>query len=62
MLWRYDVAKKAKAREHVFLECSGCGNRNYRVSKRVKGGTPKLELKKYCRFERKHTLHKEKRK
>ncbi len=56
------MAKKAQAREFVFLQCSVCGNRNYRVSKRVKGGTPKLELKKYCRFDRKHTLHKEKRK
>ncbi len=56
------MAKKAQAREHVFLECSVCGNRNYRTSKRTKGGTAKLELKKYCRFERKHTLHKEKKK
>jgi ribosomal protein L33 len=28
----------------------------------VVDGTPKLELKKYCRFERKHTTHKLKRK
>ena len=56
------MAKKALAREYIFMECDDCGQRNYRTSKRVKGGTPKLELKKYCRSERKHTIHKEKRK
>ena len=50
------------ARDFVFLECTGCGRRNYRVSKKVKGSQKKLELKKYCSHERKHTLHVEKKK
>ena len=48
-------------REYVWLECSGCGNRNYRTHKETRG-TNRLELKKYCRKERKHTVHKESRK
>ena len=56
------MAKKAQARDYVTLECTECGNQNYRTSKRLKGGTPRLELKKYCKFDRRHTAHKERRK
>jgi large subunit ribosomal protein L33 len=55
------MAKKSK-RENVWLECKDCGQRNYRTNISVVDGTPKLELKKYCKFERKHTTHKLKRK
>ena len=50
------------ARDYVFLECTECKHRNYRVSKKVKGQQIKLELKKYCPNERKHTMHIEKKK
>ena len=53
---------KADARDYVSLECEVCGNRNYRTSKKLKGATYKLRLKKYCRYCRSHALHKEKRK
>ena len=56
------MAKKAQARTYVTLECTECGNQNYRTSKRVKGGAPRLELKKYCKHERRLTVHKERRK
>jgi len=56
------VAKKALARDYVTLECTECGEQNYRTSKRVKGGAARLELKKYCRRELRHTLHKERKK
>jgi len=57
------MAKGKKAgREYVFLECDKCGNRNYRTSHKTAGGAARLELKKYCRFDREHTVHKEKRK
>jgi large subunit ribosomal protein L33 len=49
-------------RECVWLECSVCGARNYRTERLVKGTSDRLERKKYCRKERKHTLHKESRK
>ncbi|MBN1443275.1 MAG: 50S ribosomal protein L33 [Planctomycetes bacterium] len=54
--------KKAAAREYVSLECPECRSRNYRTSKRVKGGAPKLALMKYCSTCRKHTQHAEKKK
>ena len=45
----------------IFLECSECGRRTYTLRKAPKAQW-KLELKKYCRFDRKHTPHKEKKK
>ena len=48
-------------REYVWLECTACGSRNYRTQKETRGAD-RLELKKYCRKERKHTPHKESRK
>jgi large subunit ribosomal protein L33 len=48
-------------REYVWLECTVCGARNYRTHKETRGAD-RLELKKFCRKERKHTPHKESRK
>jgi len=56
------MAKKKSKREYVWLECQQCGRRNYRTSVSVAAGTPKLELKKYCSHERRHTAHKIRRK
>ena len=56
------MAKKAAARDYVSLECPDCKSRNYRTSKRTKGGAPKLELSKFCRWCRKHTQHIERKK
>lgn len=55
------MAKSVK-REYVWLQCTECGDLNYRVTVNVQGGTPKLELKKYCPRTRKRELHKVKRK
>jgi len=49
-------------REMVWLQCTGTGDLNYRTELKVLGGAPKIELKKYCKRLRKHTLHKIKRK
>ncbi|MCX7974617.1 MAG: 50S ribosomal protein L33 [Candidatus Aminicenantes bacterium] len=46
-------------REIVTLQCSECKRRNYTTTRNKKKQTEKLELKKYCRFCQKHTLHKE---
>jgi len=48
-------------REYMSLECTVCGNRNYRTSRETRQGK-KLRLKKYCKYDRKHTVHVEKRK
>ncbi len=53
---------KSKAREYVWMQCADCKALNYRTNVRVQGGAPKLELKKFCPEERKHTVHKLKRK
>ena len=46
-------------RELVILACQECKRRNYTTT-RNKTLTPgRLEMKKYCRFERKRTMHKE---
>jgi large subunit ribosomal protein L33 len=43
----------------ILLQCTECKNRNYSTMKNKKNTTGKLEIKKYCRSCRKHTLHKE---
>ena len=45
-------------REYVWLECTETGMRNYRIQKETRG-TERLELKKYCPTDRKHTVHRE---
>jgi len=51
------MAKKTK-REFYWMECVDCGERNYRTQVNVMGGVPKMELNKYCKRERKRTVHK----
>ncbi|MDX1775824.1 MAG: 50S ribosomal protein L33 [Desulfobulbales bacterium] len=46
-------------RNIVTLGCTECKNRNYTTTKNKKNTPQKLEFKKYCRFCRSHTLHKE---
>jgi large subunit ribosomal protein L33 len=43
----------------VFLECTECRNRNYTTGKRARAEY-KLEKKKFCKFCRSHTDHREK--
>jgi len=56
---------KAPRRVKITLECQSCktsgvpGVSRYHTTKNKKTKTGRLELKKYCRFERKHTVHRE---
>jgi ribosomal protein L33 len=49
----------------IHLECTTCraattpGVSRYSLRKNKKKNPKRLELMKYCRYERKHTLHKE---
>ncbi|MBW1742867.1 MAG: 50S ribosomal protein L33 [Deltaproteobacteria bacterium] len=43
----------------VTLACSECKRRNYTTTKNKRSTPDKLTFKKYCRFCRTHTLHKE---
>ncbi len=47
------------AREVITLECTVCKERNYQTDKNTKLQKDKLELNKYCKSCKKHTLHKE---
>ncbi|MCT4611979.1 MAG: 50S ribosomal protein L33 [Clostridia bacterium] len=43
----------------VTLECTECKNRNYSTTKNKKTIPERMELKKYCKFCKKSTVHKE---
>jgi large subunit ribosomal protein L33 len=46
-------------RVNILLACTECKRRNYASVKNKKNTTGRLELKKYCPWDRKHTLHRE---
>ena len=46
-------------REHITLACTECKQRNYTSTRNKRRTTERVELKKYCRFDRKHTVHRE---
>ena len=58
---KWEVPKKMAndARVKITLVCSECKQRNYDTKKNKKNDPDRLEMNKYCRFCRKHTLHKE---
>jgi large subunit ribosomal protein L33 len=47
------------ARELITLACTVCKRRNYVTQKNKKNDPDRLELRKYCRWCRKHTPHRE---
>jgi large subunit ribosomal protein L33 len=51
--------KKSGNVEKVALLCSECKRKNYTTFRNKKNMQGKLEIKKYCKWEKKHTLHKE---
>jgi len=53
------MAKKGETVVHVTLACSECSRRNYHTRRNKNNTRNKLELNKYCKWDRKHTLHKE---
>jgi len=50
---------KSDVRPVITLACESCKRRNYTTQKNRRNTTAKLELKKYCRWCRAHSLHKE---
>ncbi|MBC7087018.1 50S ribosomal protein L33 [Vibrio parahaemolyticus] len=46
-------------RDRVTLACTECKQRNYITKKNKKNTTERIELKKYCKFCKTHTVHKE---
>ncbi|MBU4128518.1 50S ribosomal protein L33 [bacterium] len=45
--------------ETITLACTLCKRRNYTLTRNKKTNPDRLELKKFCKFCRKHTPHKE---
>ena len=46
-------------RNAVTLACTECKSRNYQTNKNKKNDPDRIEFNKYCKFCKKHTLHKD---
>ena len=46
-------------RDLIILACSECARRNYSADKNRRLHPDRVEFKKYCRFCKKHTTHRE---
>ncbi|NLC04893.1 MAG: 50S ribosomal protein L33 [Tissierellia bacterium] len=46
-------------RDRITLACGECKQRNYVTKKNKRNTTERIELKKYCKFCKAHTDHKE---
>lgn len=53
------ASKKKGPVEKIALQCSECKQKNYTTEKNRRNTQGKMELSKYCKFDKKHTLHKE---
>ena len=59
-----DKARRASmaatdVRPKITLACQECKNRNYITRKNRRNDPDRLELMKYCPYDRKHTTHRE---
>ena len=46
-------------RVKITLACEVCKRRNYITIKNKQNDRERIEMKKYCRFDRRHPLHRE---
>jgi len=53
VIWRTIV------RQLVTLACEECKRRNYNTRKNRRNTPDRIQLKKYCPWDRKHTIHRE---
>jgi len=51
--------KEIQVREIITLECQVCKRRNYTTNKEKRNNPDRLVIKKYCKWCKKHTEHKE---
>ena len=59
---KFKVYKSCGGREmrtKITLACTECKQRNYNTTKDKKTHPDRMETKKYCRFCKTHTMHKE---
>jgi len=53
------ATKKTGSVEKIALQCTECKRKNYTTFKNRKNMQGKFEIKKFCKWDRKHTVHKE---
>ncbi|HZK37952.1 MAG TPA: 50S ribosomal protein L33 [Clostridia bacterium] len=46
-------------RINIILACEECKQRNYSTTKNKKNNPDRMEIKKYCKFCKTHTVHRE---
>jgi large subunit ribosomal protein L33 len=56
---RREAMAKNEKRVKVTLACETCKRRNYITTKNKQNDRERIEMQKYCRWDRTHTLHKE---
>src|SRR5579875_1575330 len=56
---REEAMAKNEKRVKVTLACEVCKRRNYITTKNKQNDRERIEMRKYCRWDRRHTLHKE---
>ena len=54
-----DTNMASDKRIKVTLACEDCKRQNYITKKNKNNDRERIEMKKYCRFDRRHTVHKE---
>lgn len=53
------MAKKGEVRVTIHLQCTECKRINYTTTKNRRNTPDRLELKKYCPWDRRHAIHRE---
>ena len=53
------MASSTDVRPKITLACEVCKHRNYITKKNRRNDPDRLELKKYCPKDRRHTVHRE---
>lgn len=53
------MASKKSSNDKIALMCTECNRKNYTTTKNKKNMQGKLEKSKYCKWDKKHTVHKE---
>ena len=56
---KFERIEQFNMRVKITLACTECKQRNYATKKNKKNDPDRIEMNKYCKFCRKHTLHKE---
>ena len=53
------LKRSVAMREIIILACTECKHRNYNTEKNKKNNPERIEIKKYCKWCNKETVHKE---